>query len=573
MGGKPKSKKGSSKDKSSTSKKSSKKSSKEKDKSKSSKLNKSKEKSSKKSKSKSPKSKNEESLLIKEGDLEDKKPELGNLLENKNNFGNFDNNNPFISMPNGLTNMNPIQSLNQNLITNTPQQKCEGCFTADAVCFCKECGKAFCPNCDSQIHLVPIYKNHERVPINEMKHLKHFCIHHNLPLKLFCNSCNEPICEECKTVGPHDTKLHNVKTIIEAYNEKYKILLSIVENKIEGDINRLLNNQNIIENKIKEVEMKSSIIEKEINESYYKNIEKVRSEKGKRIAILNFESSKFQKEMINIQEIINFNDEYTKNRNDIFNNKNNDEDKIEYLLKYRSIMENIESIISKPLNDITLEEGIESMPTKEIMETLKMDNFQKLKTILKVKNDIIWNLILMRKKLPETHLKTLKENQNNSLDNNNISNTNNINKNTNYYNSNIYYSNNGINNNNNMSNNNNTNYNYSNNYNNYYNNSNFSKKNSRINIEEMAENDIKNSINGIKFFVKRNNFNLFQLLSENAMEKNREYITKNNLLECLKKLNIDISDEQLTRLLIKYDLFKNYSYVPINEFAKLLSDN
>ena len=439
-----------------------------------------------------------------------------------------------MSIPNGGTFPNLNQIMTPNIVQ--AQQKCEGCFVVDAVCFCKECGKAYCPTCDSQIHLVPIYKNHERVPINEMKHLKHFCIHHKLPLKLFCDSCNEPICEECKVVGPHETKLHNVKTIIEVYNEKFKILLNIVENKIVADINRLINNQNIIENKIKEIESKASIIEKEINESYYKNIEKVKSEKGKRIAILNFESSKFQKEMINIQEIINFNNEYIKNSNNIYNNKN-DDDKIEYLLRYKNVMENIESIISKPLTDFTLEEGIESMPLNEIMETLKMENYQKLKTILKIKNDIIWNLILMRKRLPNMHLKEMKEQQNYSTDN----------KNNNFTNS--KYLNND---------------NYSNNY---------SKRTSRQNIEEMAEIEIRNSLEGIKFHIRRNNFNLFQLMSEKAMDNNKEEITKNNLLNCLKQLNIDINDEQLTRLLIKYDLFKNYNSVPIKEFSKLLIEN
>jgi hypothetical protein len=169
----------------------------------------------------------------------------------------------------------------------------------------------------------------------------------------------------------------------------------------------------LIENKIKELENKANSIEKEINEAYYKNMEKLNNEKGKRIAILNYESSKYQKEMINIQEIINYNEEYSQNNRNIMavNSKNEEEKQIEYLLKYKSIMENIESIITKPLNDISLEEGIDSMPLKEITEILKMENFNKMKTILKVKNDIIWNLILMRKKLPEKTLKKMREKQ------------------------------------------------------------------------------------------------------------------------------------------------------------------
>ena len=523
------------KDSKKSSKKSSKKASKEKDKSKSSK---SKEKSSKKSKS--PNSK-DDSLIIKEDDLNEKKPELAPMInQNQNQIPNLNNkyfttldsnfNNPLIQIQNGGTfpiqtpNLNTINT--QNLLLQQSQQKCEGCFTADAVCFCKECGKAFCPTCDSQIHLVPIYKSHERIPINEMKHLKQLCVHHNLPLKLFCDSCNEPACNECKISGPHDTKLHNVKNIIESYNEKYKILMNITENKIIGEINYLIGNQNLIENKIKEIENKGNVIEKEINEAYYKNLEKLKAEKGKRIAILNYESSKYQKEMINIQEIINYNEEYSKNNKNLMklNSKNEEEKEIEYLLNYKNILENIESIISKPLNDISLEEGIDSMPLKEITETLKMENYNKIKTLLKVKNDIIWNLILMRKKLPEKALKKLKDKPYNINKENNTIINNGINYNENY----------GFNN----------------------------KKKSE------DERDLNNFVEELKFFIKRNNFNMFQFLSENCIKDNKEFITKNNLLNCLQKINLDVDDEKLGKILMKYDLFKDFDSININDFLK-----
>ena len=322
-----------------------------------------------------------------------------------------------------------------------------------------------------------------------------------------------------------------MKNIIEAYNEKYKILLDITENRIIGDINYLIGNQNLIENKIKELENKANVIEKEINEAYYKNIEKLNSEKGKRIAILNFESAKYQKEMINIQEIINYNEEYSENnRNNISNNSKNEEEKqIEYLLKYKSIMEDIEAIISKPLNDISLEEGIDTMPLREMTEVLKMENFNKMKTMLKVKNDIIWNLILMRKKLPEKTLKKIRDKQYELKKDEEI---NGINTRSNFEFTNTY--------------------------------------NKKRKSEEESERSIHNILDEIKFFIKRNNFNMFQLLSENSIDDKKDFISKNNLLSCLQNMNLNIDEEKLDKMLLKYDLIKDSDSINIDDFLKLL---
>ncbi len=43
-----------------------------------------------------------------------------------------------------------------------PVEKCEGCFDLDGNCFCVSCEKIFCKACEDQIHIIPIYKTHER---------------------------------------------------------------------------------------------------------------------------------------------------------------------------------------------------------------------------------------------------------------------------------------------------------------------------------------------------------------------------------------------------------------------------
>jgi hypothetical protein len=36
-----------------------------------------------------------------------------------------------------------------------------------------------------------------------------FCVAHNTPLEYFCESCEEPICTLCTTLGPHNNQVPN----------------------------------------------------------------------------------------------------------------------------------------------------------------------------------------------------------------------------------------------------------------------------------------------------------------------------------------------------------------------------
>ena len=73
---------------------------------------------------------------------------------------------------------NPIAPQNNNPQMNM-KEKCEGCFEADGIVYCANCGKTYCKTCQDQIHIVPANRLHERRPFNDVTHLRKLCYHHN----------------------------------------------------------------------------------------------------------------------------------------------------------------------------------------------------------------------------------------------------------------------------------------------------------------------------------------------------------------------------------------------------------
>lgn len=51
---------------------------------------------------------------------------------------------------------------------------------------------------------------------------KRYCILHKLPLIYFCVSCEELICYHCTTMGPHNTQLHRISSIEDAFKDRFE---------------------------------------------------------------------------------------------------------------------------------------------------------------------------------------------------------------------------------------------------------------------------------------------------------------------------------------------------------------
>ena len=67
----------------------------------------------------------------------------------------------------------------------------------------------------------PNYGESQKIP-NQLSERP--CVHHNQPLRYYCEACEEPICEECQYSGPHNTELHRISTLQEAFDARCNYL-------------------------------------------------------------------------------------------------------------------------------------------------------------------------------------------------------------------------------------------------------------------------------------------------------------------------------------------------------------
>ena len=156
-------------------------------------------------------------------------------------------------------------------------------------------------------------------------------------------------------------------------------------------INKLLN-----ENKNKAKEMLHGI-----SMEYESIIENIKKIDGNKKAELSYNASDLQKDILNINKILELlnkkNRDYFENGGQQYPTGEDENDKmIDFLLQYKSILSEIDSIISKPTHKILTKEDKEKLLKwpKELNDSKeKILNYQKYKKLLKVKDDIIWKLL------------------------------------------------------------------------------------------------------------------------------------------------------------------------------------
>lgn len=225
------------------------------------------------------------------------------------------------------------------------------------------------------------------------------CYHHHNSLKYYCESCEEPVCHECQSIGPHNNKLHRIINIFESFKKKFGSINHSVQTGIINKLDLLTNQIQFIEFNIEQIRNVKNSIERDIRGEYSKLMENLRSEEGKKLAILQYESANVNKEINKIQDIINIVNEI---------NLADSPDMIAFLLRYKQLHETVELILAKPVK-----QNIE-IPADDFSRDLeerarKLNKYEKMKNLIKAKDDIIWALLNEKKLKEEFEINKIKE--------------------------------------------------------------------------------------------------------------------------------------------------------------------
>ena len=334
-------------------------------------------------------------------------PIYNNNLQNTDRFNYYDKINP------------KKNELNEQL-----NIKCDGCFENDALVFCEDCEKNYCQKCDEQLHIVPSYRNHARkqlIPDNifddNMSNNNNILfsptsktcfLHINESIQYFCESCEEPICQKCQMIGPHNNKLHKIVSISDSFKTKFMYINKIANKQLVEKYKSMLKQIKYLENLENEIKNNKNVIEREIRTEYSKHFENLNSVCGKKFAVINFESNNLQKDLNNITELVNY-------INELINNES--PDMIGFLLKFKQLNNVIENTLAKPINT-KFEINMNDFPKDVEQRQSMLKLYEQLDNLSKYKDEIIWRLLTDKNKKKEKENNYFNEENKNNFDEN-----------------------------------------------------------------------------------------------------------------------------------------------------------
>ena len=284
------------------------------------------------------------------------------------------------------------------------------------------------------------------------------------------------------------------------------IITNIIGAKLNYRYEKLNINIKIIDKILEKIINDANEAERDINKYFNSMLCNLKNAKGKRLSMLDFETGFIQKNINELEELKDY----------VYDVKENNDDLIDFLMKFDQVKNKMEEILDKP-KKLKIAEDILELPYEINNEKEKMSLYSQMKKELKQKNDEIFNLLNETKLYCEHEI--MKSENNLVLLNNNQNNENN-----------------------------NDRYNVlkrpSNTSGNYYNYNNY-----EFSLKKNINNKNLDLLKDIQELMEHGDLNLYQILSDFKSKEKMDSINIKDIPTALKIASIDTDVDEVNHLL------------------------
>jgi len=227
--------------------------------------------------------------------------------------------------------------------------------------------------------------------LNPDPEAKNHCFLHQKHLRYFCDSCEELICYDCTVMGPHNTQLHRISSIEEAFRSRFDLINRSIHHSLVPKRAQLIGQIVRLDHRIDEIKTVKGVIEKDIRNEYGAIMERLRSAEGVKMAVLQHDIAEVQKDITRIDEILMTMEDIAAGGQISVPQTQQGPDVLSFLHKYRQINENIEYAVTKQFK-VEIDVYPNDLPRELAERRVLMEHYEEQRKLLKFKDDVIWKL-------------------------------------------------------------------------------------------------------------------------------------------------------------------------------------
>ena len=239
------------------------------------------------------------------------------------------------------------------------------------------------------------------------------CMLHNKPLRYFCDTCEELICYDCTVMGPHNTQLHRICNMEEAFRYRFQTVNKAIHNSLVPKRAQLIGQIVRLDHRLDEIKTVKNVIERDIRNEYAGIMERLRSAEGVKTAVLQHDIAEVQKDITRIDEILMFMEEIAVgDAKDAASTQpaedagatgdatsavksaaamNAGPNQYGFLNGYRQLNENMEYAVTKQFK-VDIDVFPNDLPRELAERQVLLEHYEEQRKLLKFKDDVIWKL-------------------------------------------------------------------------------------------------------------------------------------------------------------------------------------